>query len=75
MLCCFFSQHIDNLYFCDFNLYLDCIKIYLDFNYNYNLVLIEKNKKKIIYFLIKLARESTRLTHQHGVGRTGFKFF
>ena len=28
----FFSQHIDNLYFCDFSLYLDCIKVYLDFN-------------------------------------------
>ena len=29
---CFLIQHIDNLYFCDFGLYLDCIEIYLDFN-------------------------------------------
>jgi len=39
------------LYFCDFGLYLDCIEIYLDFNYNYNLVLTEKNKKKNCIFL------------------------
>jgi len=38
-----FSQQIDHLHFCDFGLYLDCIKVYLHFNYNYNLVLIEKN--------------------------------
>jgi len=46
----FFSQQIDNLYFCDFSLYLDYIKIYLDFNYNYNLVLTEKSKK-IVFFV------------------------
>jgi len=28
----FFSQYIDNLYFCDFSLYLNCIEVYLDFN-------------------------------------------
>jgi len=50
MLGCFFSLHIDNLYFCDFGLYLDCIKIYLDFNYNYNLVLTEKINKKKYFF-------------------------
>jgi len=27
-----FSKHIDNLYFYDFGLYLDCIKVYLNFN-------------------------------------------
>jgi len=31
MLGCFFSQHIDNLYFSNFGLYLDFIKVYLDF--------------------------------------------
>jgi len=51
MLGCFFSQHIDNLYFCDSLFYLDCIKVYLDFNYNFTLVLTEKNKK-IVFFLI-----------------------
>jgi len=30
---------------------LDCIKVYLDFNYNFTLVLTEKNKK-IVFFLI-----------------------
>jgi len=43
MLGFFVSQHIDNLYFCNFGLYLDFIKVYLDFNYNYNLVLTKKN--------------------------------
>jgi len=33
---------LDNLYFCDFGLYLDCIEVYLDYNYNYNLVLTKK---------------------------------
>jgi len=46
MLGCFFIQHINNLYFFYFDLYLDCIKVYLDFNYNYNLVLTEKKNKK-----------------------------
>jgi len=50
MLCYFFNQHKDNLYFCDFDLYLDCIKIYLDFNYDYNLVLTHKKNKKISIF-------------------------
>jgi len=27
-------------------LYLDCIKVYLDFNHNYNLVLLGQKKKK-----------------------------
>jgi len=35
-----------NLYFCDFSLYLefniilDCIEVYLNFNHNYNLVFL-----------------------------------
>jgi len=29
---------------------LDCIEVYLDFNYNYNLVLTEKENKKIVCF-------------------------
>jgi len=32
MLGFFFKQYIDNLYFCDFSLYFDSIKLYLDFN-------------------------------------------
>jgi len=32
MLGYFFNQHIDNLYFCDFGLYLDGIKVNLHFN-------------------------------------------
>jgi len=28
----FILANTDNLYFCDFGLYLDCIKVYLDFN-------------------------------------------
>jgi len=44
---------MDNLFFLfEFDLSLDCIQVYLDFNQNYNLVLIEKNKKNCI-FLIK----------------------
>jgi len=31
------------LYFYDFGFYFDCIKVYLDFNWNYNLALTEKN--------------------------------
>jgi len=46
MLSDFFSQHINDLYFGDFCLYLNYIKIYLDFNYNYNLVLTHKKIKK-----------------------------
>jgi len=38
----FFSQHIGNLYFCDFGLYLDSIEVYLDFNHNYNLVFLRR---------------------------------
>jgi len=30
-------------------MYWDYIKVYLDFNYNYNLVLTEKNKKNIFF--------------------------
>jgi len=56
MLDCFFSQHMIICYFYDFSLYLDCIEVYLDFNYNYNLVLTKKNFKNYI-FLIKRARE------------------
>jgi len=42
MLGYFFSQHINNLYSFYFGLYFDCIKVYLDFNQNYNLVLTKQ---------------------------------
>ena len=70
----------NNLYFCDFRLYLkfniilDCIEVYLDFNQNYN-SFFAIDEKNYIYFLIKWASEPTRLTHQLVVGRVGFKFF
>ena len=50
MLGCFFNQHIDNLIIFYFSLYLDYIEVYLNFNYNYNLVLTEKILKKIVFF-------------------------
>jgi len=31
-------------------LYLDYIEVYLDFNYNYNLILTEKKIKKLYFF-------------------------
>jgi len=48
----------NNLYFCDFRLYLkfniilDCIEVYLDFNQNYN-SFFAIDEKNYIYFLIK----------------------
>jgi len=35
------------------NVFLDCIKVFLDFNKKYNLVLIENKNKKLSFFLIE----------------------
>jgi len=72
MLGYFFIQHINNLYFFYFGLYLDCVKVYL--YYNYNLLLTKKNKK-IYIFLIKWTREPIHLTRQLVVGWVGLKKF
>jgi len=74
MLGSFFLANIDNLYFCDFGLYLDFIKVYLALIRIIIWFWLNKNKK-IVFFLIKWAREPTRLIHQPAVGRVGLKFF
>jgi len=46
----FYPKHKQFVFFFYFGLYLDCIKVYLDFNYNYILVLTEKKIKKLYFF-------------------------
>ena len=57
-----------------FELYMDCIEVYLYFNHNYNLVFSGLEEKSCI-FLIKWVTELTCLIYHSVVGWTGFNFF